>query len=121
MTMGGRPFKVSIDKIIARVYNSNYSDDGRAQYSEEPNHIFTEVKRVFIGESPRNKMTKFSGGYGPRFDGNSILLDIGNREYVFIGHRIFRFEAKFEITSYVSPVSNNDVCSQKMTLKLYNI
>ena len=33
-------------------------------------------KKVFIGKSVKNEMTKFSGGYGKYFDGNSILLNI---------------------------------------------
>ena len=39
---------------------------------------------VFIGKSPVNAMTTFSGGHGPRFDGNSVLLKREN-DYVFVG------------------------------------
>ena len=39
---------------------------------------------VFIGKSPVNAMTTFSGGHGPRFDGNSILLK-REKDYVFVG------------------------------------
>ena len=43
------------------------------------------VTQVFIGRSPLNEMTRRSGGHGPGFDGNSILLK-RHKDYVFIGH-----------------------------------
>nr|QBK85874.1 MAG: hypothetical protein LCMAC101_04690 [Marseillevirus LCMAC101] len=72
------------------------------------------VEKVFVGESPKNKMTEFSGGYGDDFRGNSLLLHIcgdseGSLEYVFIGWKIYSFEALSEIVQYVSPVGNSDV------------
>ena len=54
-------------------------------------------------------MTKYSGGHCPKFTGNSILLKIGDKRYVFIGHTIYEFSTKDEITEYHSPVGNNDV------------
>ena len=37
-------------------------------------------------------MTNFSGGYGPKFDGNSILLQIDSNKYVFVGHNLYEFK-----------------------------
>jgi hypothetical protein len=54
-------------------------------------------------------MTKFSGGHGAKFDGNSILLEIKKKSYVYIGSEIFAFKTDNDITDYVSPVGNNDV------------
>lgn len=71
-----------------------------------------EPLEIFIGKSPINKMTKFSGGYGDKWDGNSILLRIGTRNefrYVHIGTRIYEFVISEQITKYVSSVGNNCV------------
>lgn len=54
-------------------------------------------------------MTISSGGYGKEFDGNSILINTDRNNYVFIGSRIYSFQAKYEIVEYISPVGNNDV------------
>lgn len=63
---------------------------------------------IWIGESPLSKMTEFSGGYGDKFKGNSILLYIDDY-YLFIGHQIFSFKTEHKIINYVSEVGNNDV------------
>ena len=65
--------------------------------------------RIFIGKSVKNNMTKFSDGYGKEFDGNSILVNTKNNEYIYIGSEIFRFISYGEIKDYKSPVGNNDV------------
>ena len=54
-------------------------------------------------------MTKFSGGYGPEFDGNSILLHMRDLSYIYIGSEIYWFRALSKIIDFVSPVGNNDV------------
>lgn len=68
-----------------------------------------EVEEVFIGRSPKNKMTEYSGGYGPDFDGNSILLHVKDLEYIYIGSIIYSFTTRSHVTKYVSPVGNSDV------------
>ena len=71
-----------------------------------------EPLEIFIGNSPKNKMTEFSGGYGNKWDGNSILLRIGTDgefKYVHIGMRIYEFITDEIITKYVSSVGNNCV------------
>lgn len=67
---------------------------------------------IFIGKSTLNEMTEYSGGHGSVFDGNTILLRIGNMDeyrYVCIGEGIFEFTTSEKITNYVSSVGNNDV------------
>lgn len=63
-----------------------------------------EVARVFVGKSPLNAQTKFSGGYG-----NSILLQLRDLTYMFIGDSIKVFRAKSEIVRFSSPVGNSGV------------
>jgi hypothetical protein len=106
-----RPFRVYIDELNDEV--SVYKRD-RDDFSTDLKNYTKLIRtfkpnKIFIGESPLNSMTEYSGGHGPAFDGNSILLKIDDKEYVFIGHQIFSFKTKNEIVSFVSPVGNNDV------------
>ena len=67
---------------------------------------------IFIGKSPFNKMTGFSGGHGDKWDGNSILMRIGTEnefKYVHIGTNVFEFTTDEVINKYVSSVGNNCV------------
>lgn len=102
-----RPFLVEISKLSdkdqVKIYKKNADKD---EYDLLLEH-FTD--NVYIGKSPLNEMTEFSGGHGDNFDGNSILLHLVDNHYLFIGHEIFSFEASSTIVKYVSPVGNNDV------------
>ena len=66
-------------------------------------------QKIFIGKSPKNKMTEFSGGHGKYFDGNTILVKIDENKYIYIGGVIYSFTTDYEITKFISPVGNNDV------------
>jgi len=101
---GARPFRVDISSSVVKVYKQDETEDYEADAlcSFDPQHIF-------IGQSPLNAMTSFSGAHGHEFDGNSILLELTDGKYVFIGHSIFEFTPQFEIVKYVSPVGNNNV------------
>jgi hypothetical protein len=66
------------------------------------------AQKVFIGKSPHTA-TSLHNYHGPRFDGNSILLHIEGKKYIFIGKSIFSFESFGTIVDFVSPVQNNDV------------
>ena len=107
---GGRPFKVVINDNVS-VYNENGYNEQTDEiiYSKEPIIDLKGISNIFIGKSPENEMTKFSGGYGPNFDGNSILVHIKDNEYIYIGSEIFRFHSFAEIIDYKSPVGNSDV------------
>ena len=63
---------------------------------------------IFIGKSPLNKMTTYSGDYGKKFDGNTILFRLGET-YVFIGDDIKLFKTSSKIIKFVSPIGNNDI------------
>lgn len=102
---GGRPFKVTVNGTHVDVYKRNGEWEG---YENEAVVSF-DCQRVFIGKSPLNAMTEFSGGHGPDFDGNTILLDLGGGEYVYIGGWIKKFKCEKEIVEYISHVGNNDV------------
>lgn len=68
------------------------------------------ASEIFIGKSVENAMTKYSGGFGEKFDGNSILLRIGlGYNYVHIGTDVYEFTTDEPIISYASNVGNNCV------------
>ena len=80
-------------------------------------YLYTEkvcgfvAKRIFIGKSSRNPVTSaakcYNGSetpcYGSIYDGNSILLEIIDKEYVYIGgDEIYKFRAYTNIVKYMS-------------------
>lgn len=98
---GGKPYKVVFDNYIINIYDNYNNQEFIANY--------TNYEKIWIGESPKNRMTEFSGGYGIHFLGNSFLIKLENNNYVHIGREIFSFKSKYYITDYISPVGNNDV------------
>ena len=115
---GGRPFLVYINKNIVTVYtydekqiddlNDFYNDpDPRLYYNKKL--LTKKAEKVFIGKSKKNKMTEYSGAYGPEFDGNSILLLVSDNSYIYIGNSIFEFKTKDPVISFHSPIGNSDV------------
>lgn len=107
---GGRPFTVEIDRDqVVKIYRNIY-DEKTETIEMAPDPFLTyRPSKVWVGRSPFNRMTSFSGGHGPRFDGNSFLFQVGPRRYIFVGDRIFSFSASSPIVKFVSPVGNNDV------------
>ena len=107
---GGRPFQCIIESNKINIY-------GQTGYDEKSNKVIYDKKallsfnpnKIFVGKSPKNEMTKFSGGHGPKFDGNTILLEMGNNECIYVGSEIWSFTTKDCIAKYISPVGNNDV------------
>ena len=68
-----------------------------------------KVKNVFIGKSPVISMTYSSSGYGKYFDGNTILLELKNNNYIYIERNIQKIKINDKIKKYYSFVGNNDV------------
>lgn len=114
---GGRPFLVNINKNNVEIYKQpKLTFEEIDELYEKKSSYTILVKRynntdkIFIGKSPLNKSTKYSGGHGPKFDGNTILLKLkASNRYVFIGDGIYEFDAPEEINAYYSSVGNNDV------------
>jgi hypothetical protein len=107
---GGRPFQCVIEGEHTFHIHTQIIDEEKQKitYQKKP-AITLHPNKIFIGKSPKNKMTEFSGGYGKEFDGNSILLEMKNNEYIEVGYTIWSFDAKDKIVEYYSPVGNNDV------------
>lgn len=87
-------------EIFKKMINRNYQI-----YYE--NFLNFDCSKAFIGKSLPCRMTLFSEGYGPKWDGNSILLHLNNNIYIFIGNKIFSFSSLSEIIEYYSPIGNN--------------
>jgi hypothetical protein len=101
---GGRPFKVIIDNNTVEIHKQISGDPD----VYDPILIY-HPEKVFVGKSPLNSMTQYSGGYGDAYDGNAILLKMPHDSYIFIGSVIFSFYAIAPITDLISPVGNSDV------------
>lgn len=101
---GGHPFRVAIDGNKVTVWATNMSV--RRPY------VSGFTTKIFIGTSPRNDMTDFSGGYGSDEDGNSVLFQKykdGNNLYWFAGDTVFQFRSLAPIVYFTSPVGNSSV------------
>ena len=104
---------VHIYKIPTKKYYYSEKDYSKDDSKNKPFYIelvkIYKTKKIFIGKSPLIPMTKFSGGHGNKFNGNTILLQIEPNKYVFIGAYIYEFKIDDIINQYYSPVGNNDV------------
>lgn len=96
-----RPFKVEIkgNSVLVYTKGDNYLVP----------ILNLKARKVFIGKSPETMTTMSGGDYGPEFDGNTILVNTDNNNYIFIGDSIYSFASLDEIVTYISPVGNNDV------------
>lgn len=99
----GRPFKVIIDKKKIDVYLGYYDFKKKKYFYKLKVLTIEDYHGYWIGRHHEKDLTKkFS-------EGNSILVKIGNKDYISIGVEIFRFKTPDEIYEYVSPIGNNDV------------
>lgn len=108
---GGRPFCVRIQKpgrqktnYVATFKLRNIKEHDDLDFDApipasklDPIALFTP-QRTFVG-------TDLDGG----FIGNSVLLQLSDHQYVFIGESIFEFVSRDVIHTYKSPVGNSDV------------
>jgi len=118
---GGRAFQVRIssDGSTVSAYERppklllarDYDKYDNAEYSTLTGTW--QAEHVFVGTSRPCATTRFSGGIGKRFEGNTILVHLKDAQnplkYLFIGERIATFTAPEPITHYYSPVGNSDV------------
>ena len=75
---------------------------------EQP-FLSLQPKHIFIGKSKVCEMTEFcEANDNSDFDGNTILLECQDIEYVYIsGHEIFKFKTDDKIIDYISIMDNN--------------
>lgn len=123
---GGHPFLVNIEdnnnvsvfKMPKKQYNDGpnyYNNKLNNKLINHPERYYTifvdkyTPTKIFIGKSYKSPMTEFSMAYGPEYDGNTILLQIEPKKYIWIGGDyggIYEIETYGEIVEYYSPVGN---------------
>jgi len=107
---GGYPFRVYIEKGRAEIYELEFDEDTD---EHTPGNLMGAVNggKFFVGTSPLNKMTEFSGGAGE--DGSSLVLqdekDVKDNIYTFVGTKIYKFKTLAPLIYFTSPVGNNSV------------
>lgn len=94
---GGKPFKVLLRAGTVEVYARDPSSGQYLRRVLEPR----PYRRVWVGTDPANLDT-----WGP---GNSLLLELPNGAYMFIGERIdtFRLAPGDTIVAYKSPIGSS--------------
>ena len=121
---GGHPFRVEVTaekKVTVWKIEYDQDDDGDVEaHGEEPDEqevllLSVQASKVFVGTSPENACTKFSAGFGPEWDGNSVIFQKADEtdsvfcEYYFVGVDFFKFSTISPIVYFTSPVGNNAV------------
>ena len=102
---GGYTHLVHINKNVS-IYENGYNDNdiNYIKFIKKYN-----VLKIYIGKSIKCNMTNISDGYGPKYDGNSILLKISKNTYVSIGRDVYEFSIDDDIVEYHSPVGGDSV------------
>jgi hypothetical protein len=101
---GGRPFQVHIStkpKKIEIYEQSEFDEELEPTGWKKLVKRITNFQRVFIGNDPWLSGVK----------GNSILVQITDQKYIYIGWEIFSFTLPRgeKIKKYYSPIGNSDV------------
>ena len=108
---GGRPFKVCINDKNISIYKLPDNYDYINNSPNKNNYtklikLYNNVKQIFIGKSVKGDDANGNNKFGL---GNSLLLEIANNKYVFIGETIYEFSTNSPITNFFSMIGNSDV------------
>lgn len=85
---GGDGYLVAIKKGVASIYTP-----------EKKLKKEFKIKKAFIGKDPNTD-------YPP---GNTVLLSLGENEYVFVCDNVYKFKTQEPITKYYSRIGNSSV------------
>lgn len=106
---GDRPFKVVINGKSLKVYiETKFNPDETHEYSNTPIYKIDNFRKIFIGDDRQDAFTKDVCEISEAL-GNTILVNIDNKTYAYIGNEIYSFEPEYEITKYNSDIGLNDV------------
>lgn len=127
MWRNNRPYMVAINGLggnRAKIYRKSRLDSKACEFLEDwGDYIYDDwktliydifvykfnIKRAFIGKSPKCKTTKMFGTFGPIYDGNTVLLKITDNVYTLISNNITEIKLQCNVRLYVSPVINKGV------------
>lgn len=104
---GGVAFIVFIKNKHIEIHKGEYDFDENINRMSTNPILTYDAEIIWIGRSPLNAMTHFSGGFNNIYDGNSILIKLSNDEYIYIGREIYSFKPLAPIKYYVSPMGNS--------------
>ena len=98
------------------------------KYKFDPQFLSFKPKKVFIGRPKNCELTEFSGATDKDsdFDGNTLLLEVEDRKYVFIsGLENTEFETSDNVLDCISLMGNNivpyaNILGEKHTYFLYH-
>ena len=105
---GGRPFRVIIHNNKASIYTWSILNNSNSEVNYDKLIKKYNIKKIYIGKSTgypygdHSKNLKY-------FDGNSILLQLTQKNFVYIGSIIYEFILNDEVEKYYSMVGRNDV------------
>jgi hypothetical protein len=101
---GDKPFRVEVTDEVVSVYdNYDLIRNGKKKWEKlvQKNLLtISSYEQIFIGTD---------SNYGPKGDGNSMLVKKSDNEYIYIGNQIYSFETTDEIQSYHSTIGNSSV------------
>ena len=101
---GGRPYRVYVDGSKVSIYSL-------LEDSQEDKLIKSlTVKEVYIGKSTgKADGADHRPSEAKKFLGNSVLLHVSGKKYMFIGHKMYEFDMEDAVDSYFSKIGRNDV------------
>lgn len=91
--------------FIANIYPERKHID---VYAKDTLVYNTDYEGIFIGSSSLCMTTFLTGYFGKKYDGNTLLVNVGKNQYTYIGGSIFSFTSKASICTYESPIGNNE-------------
>ena len=109
---GSHPYKVQISGKTVEIYKGEYRKlaDGKTIDYNNMDYIKLvkrlTVKEVHVGKSP---CIEAADGCGAAFVGNTLLLHVSGKKYMYIGRDIFEFTMDDDFDAYYSLIGNNDV------------
>jgi hypothetical protein len=109
---GGRPYRVDVSGKLVEIYKGKpiEKEDKSIDFNEEMDYseLLRKliVKDIHVGQSP---CIPAADSCGPSDKGNSILLHISGKTYMYIGHEIYIFSMEDTFEAYYSMIGNNDV------------
>jgi len=109
---GGRPYRVHVSGKSVEIYKGKpiEKEDGSIDFDQEMDYgelvKKLTVKDIHIGQSPCIPAADACGAFAK---GNSILLHLSGKKYMYIGHKIYTFAMEDDFEAYYSMIGNNDV------------
>jgi hypothetical protein len=109
---GGLSFMIEVNSKLIRVFkmsadnktpNSEIRKNPKLYFDNEVQDI-KNYKKFFSSEKP-----SWAGKYISHEPGNSVIVDLGDNNYIYIGSIIKSFKTHDKILKYYSPIGNSGV------------